>query len=146
MHRLFWKIFLSFWLTLVVFAALVMFAASSYLEHTRTQQDKSSLRTRLSEYFDQGQAIARQKGIGGLEEWLDHLDRGEAIPILLIDDAGHDLLGREVPGYIISRLDRRREQAEQIEQKRRPHYQQLIQLADGSSFRLVPRFSEHHLA
>ena len=71
MHRLFWKIFLSFWLTLVVFAVLVIFAASSYLEHNRTQQDKSSMRTRLSEYFEQGQAIASQKGMGGLAEWLD---------------------------------------------------------------------------
>jgi two-component system sensor histidine kinase CpxA len=140
MHRLFWKIFLSFWLTLVVFAVLVIFAASSYLEHTRTQQDKSSIRTRLSEYFDQGQAIAKQKGMPGLAEWLDHLDRSEAIPILLINEAGNDLLGREVPAYIISRLDRRREQAEQVEQKRRPRYQQLIQLADGSTFRHVPDF------
>ena len=139
MHRLFWKIFLSFWLTLVVFAVLVIFAASSYLEHNRTQQDKSSMRTRLSEYFEQGQAIAWQKGLGGLAEWLDHLDRSEAIPILLIDEAGHDLLGREVPAYIISRLDRRREQAEQMEQKR-ARYQQPIRLADGSSFRLVPDF------
>lgn len=139
MYRLFWKIFLSFWLTLVVFAVLVMFAASSYLEHNRTQQDKSSMRTRLSEYFEQGQAIAWQKGMGGLVEWLDRLDRSEAIPILLIDEAGHDLLGREVPAYIISRLDRRREQAEQMEQKR-PRYQQPIRLADGSSFRLVPDF------
>ena len=46
------------------------------------------MRTRLSEYFDQGQAIARQKGIEGIEEWLDHLDRSEAIPIFLIDEAG----------------------------------------------------------
>jgi two-component system sensor histidine kinase CpxA len=70
MHRLFWKIFLSFWLTLVVFAVVVMFAASSYLEHNRTQQDKSSIRTRLSEYFEQGQAIAWQKGMGGWRNGL----------------------------------------------------------------------------
>ncbi len=97
------------------------------------------MRTRLSEYFEQGQAIAWQKGIGGFTEWLDHLDRSEAIPILLIDEAGHDLLGREVPAYIISRLDRRRKQAEQMEQKR-ARYQQPIRLADGSSFRMVPDF------
>lgn len=116
-----------------------MFAASSYLEHTRTQQDIGSMRTRLSKYFDQGQAVAKQEGIAGLKEWLDQLDRSEAIPILLINEAGRDLLGREVPAYIITRLDRRRQRAEQNEQ-RWLHHQQPIRLADGSSFHMVPDF------
>ena len=139
MHRLFWKIFLSFWLTLIIFSALVMFAASSYLEHTRTQQDIGSMRVRLSEYFNQGQAAAKQKGIEGLKEWLENLDQSEAIPIFLIDEAGQDLLEREIPAYIIARLDRRREHAERLERKGPPH-RQPIRLTDGSAYRMVPDF------
>jgi two-component system sensor histidine kinase CpxA len=44
-HKLFWKIFLSFWLTLIIFTGVLMFAASSYLEHIRTQQDIGSVRS-----------------------------------------------------------------------------------------------------
>jgi two-component system sensor histidine kinase CpxA len=138
-HRLFWKIFLSFWLTLIIFSALVMFAASSYLEHTRTQQDIGSMRIRLSEYFNQGQAAAKQKGIEGLKEWLENLDRSEAIPIFLVDEAGQDVLEREIPAYVIARLDRRREHAERMERKGQPHLQP-IRLADGSAYRMVPDF------
>jgi two-component system, OmpR family, sensor histidine kinase CpxA len=138
-HRLFWKIFLSFWLTLIIFSALVMFAASSYLEHTRTQQDIGSMRVRLSEYFNQGQAAAKQKGTEGLKEWLENLDRSEAIPIFLINEAGQDVLEREIPAYIVARLDRRREHAERIERKGPPHLQP-IRLADGSAYRMVPDF------
>ncbi len=139
MHRLFWKTFLSFWLALIIFSALVMFAASSFLEHTRTQQDIGSMRVRLSEYFNQGQATAKQKGIEGLKEWLENLDRSEAIPIFLIDEAGQDLLEREIPAYLIARLDRRREHAERMERKGQPHLRP-IRLADGSAYRMVPDF------
>ncbi|MDE2365616.1 MAG: HAMP domain-containing protein [Betaproteobacteria bacterium] len=139
MHRLFSKIFLSFWLTLIIFTALLMFAASSYLEHARAQRDIGSMRTRLSQYFDQGQAVAKQSGIAGLKEWLDHLDHNEAIPIFLIDEAGKDLLDREIPADILARLDRRRKHAERMDRKRPPHMQP-IRLADGSSYRMVPDF------
>jgi two-component system sensor histidine kinase CpxA len=138
-HRLFWKIFLSFWLTLIIFAALLMFAASSYLEHIRTQQDIGSMRTRLSEYFNQAQITAKRKGIAGLKEWLARLDRSEAIPIFLINDAGHDLLERDVPADIIARLDRRRKHAERLERKRPPHMQPIL-LPDGSFYSMVPDF------
>ena len=80
MHSLFWKIFLSFWLTLVIFAGLLLFAVSSYLEHIRTQQDIGSMRARLAQYLDQGRAAAEQGGVKDLEAWLDRLDRSEAIP------------------------------------------------------------------
>lgn len=116
-----------------------MFAASSYLEHIRTQPEIGSIRARLSEYFHQAQITAKEKGISGLEEWLDRLDRSEAIPIFLIDDAGHDLLEREIPADIIARLDRRRKHAERPERKRPPHMQP-IWLSDGSAYRMVPDF------
>ncbi len=96
------------------------------------------MRIRLSEYFNQAQAAAEQKGIEGLKEWLNHLDRSEAIPIFMVDEAGQDLLEREIPNDIIARLDRRREHGERMERKR-PR-QQPILLPDGTSYRMVPDF------
>ena len=88
MHTLFWKIFVSFWLTLIIFTAALMFAASRYLEYIRTQQDMGGVRARMSDYLEQAQATAQRKGKLGLREWLEHLDRNEAVPIFLIDEAG----------------------------------------------------------
>lgn len=139
MYRLFSKIFLSFWLTLIIFAALLMFAASSYLEHVRTQRDIGGIRARLTQYSDQARTIARQQGITGLKEWLDRLDHNEAIPIFLINDAGKDLLDREIPADVIARLERGRRYAERAERKE-PSHMQPIQLQDGNSYRMVPDF------
>jgi two-component system sensor histidine kinase CpxA len=138
-HKLFWKIFVSFWLTLIIFTAALMFAASSYLEHIRTQQDIGSVRVRLSDYLEQAQAIAQGKGMQELREWLEHLDRSEAVPIFLIDEAGNDLLQREIPPDISARLERRREHAGRMDRKRHRHPEPIV-LADGSTYRMVPDF------
>lgn len=97
------------------------------------------MRARLSEYFNQAQTAAKENGIEGLKEWLNHLDRSEAIPIFMVNEAGQDLLEREIPDDIIAKLDRRREHAERMERKRLPH-QQPIRLPDGTSYRMVPDF------
>ena len=138
-HTLFWKIFVSFWLILIIFTAALMFAASSYLEHIRTQQDMGGVRVRISDYLEQAQATAQRKGKQGLREWLEHLDRSEAVPIFLIDEAGNDLLQREIPSDISARLERRREHAGRPERKRHRHMEPVV-LADGSSYRMVPDF------
>lgn len=97
------------------------------------------MRERLSEYFNQAQAAAKQKGIEGLKEWLNRLDRSEAIPIFIINEAGQDLLEREIPADIVARLDRRREHVERMERKTLPHRQPIL-LPDGTSYRMVPDF------
>lgn len=97
------------------------------------------MRARLSEYFTQAQIAAKQKGAEGLKEWLNRLDRSEAIPIFMVNETGQDLLEREIPADIITKLDRRREHAGRMERKRPPH-QQPILLSDGTSYRMVPDF------
>ncbi len=148
-HRLFWKIFLSFWLTLIIFSSVLMFAVSSYLEHIRVQHDIGNMRERLSTYLEQGQAVAEHGGIEGLREWLEHLDRSEAIPIFLIDESsGQDLLEREIPPDIETRLERWREHRERASRRRqegdaghgRDAYRRAIRLYDGSAYRMIPDF------
>ena len=97
------------------------------------------MRARLSEYFTEAQIAAKQSGVEGLKEWLNRLDRSEAIPIFMVNEIGQDLLEREIPADIIAKLDRRREHAGRMERKRPPH-QQPILLPDGTSYRMVPDF------
>jgi two-component system sensor histidine kinase CpxA len=145
MHRLFWKIFVSFWLTLIVFAGAVVFAASNYLESTRTHEEHGRPLERLSSYHRQAQAAAERGGIDGLKTWAAELDRREAIPMLLIDEQGRDLLGRAVSPFVIARLNRERlrrlheEREEHAEREHRLRFPSL-RLADGRRILMVPDF------
>ena len=138
MHRLFWKIFLSFWAALVLFAAATLFSASQYLEHTRQQEEAAGPRARLQQRVAEAQHIADHAGIEGLRAWLRDLDRRELVPVLLLDGDGHDLLGRPVPAPVAERLAR--EAARSWHGPFRPRMRAVIRLADGQEFRLVPDY------
>lgn len=138
MHRLFWKIFLSFWAALILFGAATMIAASHFLDRQREQQELTSPYERFRSYAVDGQRIAEDNGIDGLKTWLRALDRSEVVPLLVIDRAGHDLLGRLVPERILEHLAR--------EADRPPPppgtetHRLLIVLPDRTEYRLIPDF------
>jgi two-component system sensor histidine kinase CpxA len=138
MHRLFWKIFLSFWVALVLFAGTTMFTASHYLEHTRQQEEGTGPHERLQNRVAEGQRIADHAGLDGLRDWLRDLDRRELVPLLLIDRDGNDLLGRPVPAPVAERLAR--EATRPWRAPFRPRPRPLIRLPDGSEYRLVPDY------
>jgi len=106
MHSLFWKIFLSFWISLIVFSLSTIFITSVYLERLRSQQD-SSPRQQLATHIKAGQSVVDKQGIDGLKQWLEQLDKHSAIPLLLIDKQGNELLNRPVSEYLKKRLKRR---------------------------------------
>ena len=138
MHRLFWKIFLSFWAALMVFAGATIFAASHYLEQTRQQQDSVSPRERLVRHAAQAQQIAEVAGVEGLKQWLREVDRREPVPLLLVDRDGTDLLGRTVPPLLTERMLRDGLRPRHMGPMARPHA--LIRLPDQTEYLLVPDF------
>ena len=140
MHRLFWKIFFSFWAALIVFAVATILAASNYLDRMRAQQDAPSPHARLINYVREGQDIADESGIEGLKSWLQALDRREVIPLLLVNSEGKDLLGRDVPAFISERLNRRPRRPPPRLPRLPPPHRLPIQLPDGSAYRLIPDF------
>jgi two-component system sensor histidine kinase CpxA len=142
MHRLFWKIFLSFWIALIVFSGAVILAASHYLESARTQEDHDRPFGRLLGYARQAQAAADRGGVDALRDWAGALDRSEAIPFLLVDEQGQDLLGRPLGAFAVARLGRERLRDHRDEHEDREHHLRLppIRLADGRSYRMVPDF------
>ncbi len=136
MHRLFWKIFAAFWLSLTVFALVTVLAASHYLDRLRQERESESPRALLLRHVDEGQRIADREGLAGLKTWLRRLDRREAVPLLLLDGTGEDLLGRPVPERFVRAIRRFGERPSD----RRPWSRPLIRMSDGSEYRLVPDY------
>ncbi len=132
MRRLFWSIFLSFWVALIVFSGATVITVSHYLEQAREQEGTRSPRERLAQHAAEGQQIATGDGAEGLKRWLRSVDRRELVPVLLIDRDGHELLARPVRPSILERMQRRAAR-EGPGAWPRPE----IVLPDGTSYRLL---------
>lgn len=140
MHQLFWKIFFSFWLSLILFVGVSLVAVTLYLEHMRAQDEIESPRDRLSNYVEEARFIASSQGIDQLKSWLQQLDRREAIPFLLLDQQGKDLLNRSVSPRLAQRLQHRWKPQRHSEGRHRPRQPALIQVPGGQQYWLVADF------
>jgi len=136
---------------LLLFTALSLTYTSHYLKKTRSEIDTSQPRIHLQNHIAEASRIAQSQGIDGVRKWLIKLDNEVAVPHLLIDENGKDLLNREVPNRIIRRINRRNarydyfsddnDQAENSnhddhEHKRRTRHRPII--IDQMRYRLVP--------
>ena len=144
MHRLYWKIFLAFWLSLVFFITVTLYAASYYLQQTRSRAVDENPHARHMVLIREARGVAATGGSEQLERWLARLDRSEVIPYYLLDEEGHDLLGRSVPPDLPFRLMRGRNHMSQM---REGHMRlpMAIETADGGVFHLVPDFQGANL-
>jgi two-component system sensor histidine kinase CpxA len=136
-HRLFWKIFLSFWAALFLFAGVTIFAASHFLDRMREQEQVTSPFERFRNYAAEGQRIVERDGVDGLRKWLSGLDRSEIVPLLLLDPEGHDLLGRPVPERLVQHL--MRDAIRPPPPGAEPHRLYIV-LPDRVEYRLMPDF------
>jgi len=141
-HRLYWKIFLAFWLSLVFFVVVTLVAASYYLQQTRARAADENPHERHMTLIREARGIARSEGIAGLERWLAQLDRREATPYYLLDAQNRDLLGRPLPPELAFRVGRQRNHMGQMGQMGDMMMRQAmaVRVADGRSFVLMPDF------
>ena len=97
MGRLFWKIFIGFWLALVV--AAVGAGTAVWLQHRAQQQQPPDLAagppSRMT--VDLAAATLRHGGLEALKQWIAEVHSRRGAILFAVDDAGHDLIGREVP-------------------------------------------------
>lgn len=141
MHRLYWKIFISFWCALLVFAFATIMVASSYIEHMRAQEHRSPPRMRLNHYLHSAQQIADREGREGLVRWLRQIDQREVVPLLLIDATGKDLLDRPAPQWFLDRTQRLPAQESPGPRPPRPFNRlPIINLPDGARLFLLPSY------
>jgi two-component system, OmpR family, sensor histidine kinase CpxA len=138
MHSLFWKIFLSFWGTLILFALATLLTMNLFLEHKREQQGQFSPREYLQRQAREAQSIADRQGEEGLRRWLKAVDRHEVVPLLLVNAAGEDLLGRDVPENLHAWLLRSPRLEREESRRRMRVVAAVIRLPDGTEYRLVP--------
>ncbi len=139
MHRLYWKIFLSFWIALILFAGATIFAASQFLDRLREEQQITSPFERFRGYASEGNRVAQRDGIEGLRKWMAALDRSEIVPLFLVGPDGRDLLGRQVPERLAERITREANRPPPRFPGPEPR-RIMIALPDGTEYRMVPDF------
>jgi two-component system sensor histidine kinase CpxA len=139
MHRLYWKIFLSFWIALILFAGATIFATSQFLDRLREAQQITSPFERFRGYAAEGRRIAQRDGVAGLRKWMSALDRSEVVPLFLVDRDGRDLLGRQVPERLAERIAHEAGRPPRFPPGLEPR-RIMISLPDGTEYRMVPDF------
>ena len=137
MRSLLLRIFLSFWLIIVVTVSTAGVAGFLYAERMRD----------AIESFEIGDSMLGASGAledggrEGLAEWVKNTPTSRAISLFVLDDSGQDILDRRVP-FSLKRVFRRHREHMQEHQfddsdprnlrRSRPHPQLVA--ADGSSY------------
>jgi len=106
MHRLFWKLFLSFWVALLLFTLGVIVAASFYLDQAHENRDGNTTLTAVQRLTGGAQTVATRDGMEALKAWAREHDDVHLIPLLAVSRDGDELLQREVPSRLQARLHR----------------------------------------
>jgi two-component system sensor histidine kinase CpxA len=145
MHRLFWKLFLSFWVALVLFAAGSLVAASLYLDQARAKRDATTPYEHAELLVAGARHAADTGGIAGLRAWARETDDKELVPILVLDREGHDLLDREVSARAQARWLRHRQMVAEPGERRADAppplpFDLAVDMADGREYWLVADF------
>jgi two-component system OmpR family sensor kinase len=91
--RLFWKIFLGFWLALVV--AAVGTGTIVWLKHEEMTAAPLAMGPRAGFGIEMAASMLREDGVDALRGWMSH--RRRPMYIFVVDDEGRDVLGRPVP-------------------------------------------------
>lgn len=118
MNRLYWRIFLAFWLVIIVTIVLTVSVSSVVLRNEVADTRFATLSGSLDALAEQAQNRLRSSGLAGLTEWLREQQRVAPMRHLrIIDSEGRDILGRPVgPG--MARMAR---SGSRFEGGRRPH-------------------------
>jgi two-component system sensor histidine kinase CpxA len=138
MHRLFWKFFLSFWFALALFALAIILAVSFYLDDIRARDNLVNPFALMQRHIHEAQAAADAQGLAGLQAWARQVDQREAVPVLVLDAGGADILGRTVSPHLQERYGRAFERPPRAGPMARER--PAIRTPDGAVYRLHPDF------
>lgn len=116
MGQLFWKIFCSLWLTLLITATI---AGGLVWQHNKERIEQMGViadSPRADVSVNAFAKMLREEGLSALEKAIERRNSKHygVLPLLIINDAGDDILGRPVPRLII---DKARDAATNKQQK-----------------------------
>jgi two-component system, OmpR family, sensor kinase len=99
--RLFWKIFIGFWLALV--AAALITGTTVWLQH-RAERPPPDLAAGTPSRIatDMAAATLRHGGVAALRQWMEEVQFRRPVTVFAVDAQGHDVLGREVPASALA--------------------------------------------
>jgi two-component system OmpR family sensor kinase len=95
--RLFWKILLAFWLTLIATAAATGAVIWALREERAGADSSVALGMPAVLATDLAAATLRHGGVDALRDWMGEVRRPHGIAVFAVDAKGADLLGRPVP-------------------------------------------------
>jgi two-component system OmpR family sensor kinase len=99
--RLFWKIFIGFWLALV--SAALITGSAVWVQHHREAPPPELAGGPPSRIAtDLAAATLRHGGVDALRAWLQEVQLRRAAMIFAVDEQGRDVLGREVPAAALA--------------------------------------------
>lgn len=131
MGRLFWKIFLGFWLSLVVISVAVGIIVNLYNQARWEELDELSAGPRAELILTAAATSLRHGGREGVEELFEDTPRHYRSPLLIVDMRnGHDLFDRDVPAAVLARAKQDIGDAQRAPGLRRVH------IADGTDYLL----------
>ena len=130
MGRLFWKIFLGFWLSLVVIAVAVGFAVNLYNQARWEELDELAAGPRVELALNAAAVALRHGGREAVTELFQDMTRRFRRQVLIVDAQGKDLFGHSVPAAALQRA------REEIGDSMRAPGLRRVRLADGDEYLL----------
>ena len=97
MGRLFWKIFLGFWLTTAIIIVTTTIVLSLLVERSEPDRTRARQEARLETSAITAQLLLNQGGASALRDWLREQNARGSNSLWLLDERGRDLLGRRPP-------------------------------------------------
>ena len=134
MKSIFWRIFLSFWLVMILILTMTIFVSFRIADNWRNQFDESN----MHQFFDQAAEILDTQGTRGLRSWLSnpgHFPVGQALYVITAD--GEDLLGRDLPTFLQRRARMLRARPGQFRRSGLAMGRPILTAADGSQYLAV---------
>jgi two-component system sensor histidine kinase CpxA len=144
MTRLYWRIFISFWLVIIMTVIVTVAVNSIAFRDEIVNSRFSALRDSMELLSQQAQQALDEGGENGLRDWLQMREALQPVPpLLIVNPAGAEMLQRPLPAG----LDRVRPETRPFSRTganprraRSPRVHRLV-AADGQSYRmLVPGF------
>ncbi|MCF7821730.1 MAG: HAMP domain-containing protein [Mariprofundaceae bacterium] len=143
MPRIFWKVFLWFWLTLSLTVI-----ASFWLGGLWSERDGNSVQlAHLQSLAASAESILEERGEEALRPWMRHVRHRTPLRILIIDSAtGESLRGREIPAHLKVHLQPPEKEDGIIESKFEDRQVISLPIAgpDGHLYRLIGESRPHH--
>ncbi len=109
MSRIYWRIFLSFWVVILVTTAITVGLGALVLQQDLDDNRRAFLRGNMGALAGQAQRALEQGGEPALREWLRAKQTELPTPLLVVTPDGRELLDRALPPVPLGLLQRRAE-------------------------------------